>query len=80
MTLHKESIPHWRELYEAAILEVDLAKLPDRVEKARNSIQTTIVELSSQGKNEDSKRLLDALSVLDDLLKMYKTRRYNGEH
>ena len=64
--------PRWRKLYEYAVLELDIAKIPQRLEAARNAIQNAIVELSSQGKNEDCKQLLDALNTLDDLLRMYQ--------
>jgi hypothetical protein len=72
-------LPHWRKLYEDAILELDIAKIPRRIEDARKAIQSAIVELSSHGKNEDCKQLLDALTVMDDLLKMYKQRTPSRE-
>lgn len=68
--------PGWRKFYEAALLEVDLAKIPDRVEQARKAIQDALTECSSQGKNEDCRRLLDCLTVLNDVLKMYETAEH----
>ena len=66
------AIPHWRKLYENAILEGEITKIPERVEEAKKAIQSTVVELSSQGKNDDCRRLLDCLHVLDGLLKMHE--------
>ena len=68
------SVPHWRQLYEDAVLELDLAYIPKRVEDAMKAIQDALVELSAQGKAEDCCQLFDALTVLDDLTKMYKHR------
>jgi hypothetical protein len=62
--------PHWQKLYEAAILEVDLAKLPDRIEKAKNAILTRVLELRCDEENSEMNRLNDALNMLDDLLRM----------
>jgi hypothetical protein len=59
-------------LYEDAVLELDLAKIPKRVENARKGIQDALVELSGQGKTENCRELFDALTILDDLIKMYK--------
>ena len=64
-------IPHWRELYEEAVLEVETAKIPDRVKEAKEAIQTGIHELSSGGHYEECRPLFDAPHVLDDLLRMY---------
>ena len=68
------AVPHWKKLYEDAILEVDLPKIPERVDEARKAIQTALVELITQGNSEDCKRLVNCLNVLD-LLKMYGTQR-----
>jgi hypothetical protein len=73
-------IPHWRELYEEAVLEVDTAKIPDRVKDAKEGIQAGIHELSSAGDYEECRPLFDALNVLDDLLRMYTKKPNSAEH
>jgi hypothetical protein len=74
------SVPHWRQLYEEAILEVDTAKIPDRVKEAKEAIQAGIHELSSAGLYEECRPLFDALNVLDDLLRMYTKKPNSAEH
>jgi hypothetical protein len=73
-------IPHWRELYEEAVLEVDTAKIPDRVKDAKEGIQAGIHELSSAGDYEECRPLFDALNVLDDLLRMCTKKPNSAEH
>jgi hypothetical protein len=41
--------PHWRCLYEAAVLELNEAKLPDRIEEAEKAIHARPGELTSSG-------------------------------
>jgi hypothetical protein len=79
----RPSDPHWRELYEAAILEIDLKKLPHRIEVAKKAIQDRITELASSGQNGQYEQLMDALNVLDDLLKMSnegRSEQHISEH
>jgi hypothetical protein len=63
--------PEWKNLYEAAMLELDRAVLPSRVKAARTAIQCRIVELRTSQPTEDDPRLDDALKMLDALEKMY---------
>ena len=65
---------NWHKLYEAAILELDLAKLSSRIEKAKKAIYTRIVELASSDQKSEWQPLMDARNVLDDLLRMQKAR------
>jgi hypothetical protein len=51
-------VPHWRELYEDAVLELDLAKIPKRIEDARKAIQEALVEFSVQGKTENCRGIV----------------------
>lgn len=60
----------WRRLYEAAVLEVDLKILPRRVRVAKKAIHSHIVKLHKVDEAGDIWALMDALNVLDDLLKM----------
>jgi hypothetical protein len=60
----------WRRLYEAAVLEVDLKILPRRVRIAKKAIHSQIVKLHKVDEAGDIWALMDALNVLDDLLRM----------
>jgi hypothetical protein len=74
---------HWRNLYEAAVLEIDALKLPDRIEEAKKAIQARLVELTPSDQNSEWEPLMDALNILDDLIKMQKARQPEppkGEH
>jgi hypothetical protein len=69
------SQPHelrWRRLYEAAVLEVDQQVLPRRVRVAKKAIHWHIVKLHKVDEAADVWALMDALNVLDDLMKMYQ--------
>lgn len=61
----------WKKLYAAAVLELDRAALPSRVQAARAAIHSRIVELKRSPGSEDESRLEDALKILDRLSKMY---------
>jgi hypothetical protein len=63
--------PEWKTLYEAAVLELDRAALPGRVQAAKTAIHSRIVELRTSPGSEDESRLEDALKILDWLSKMY---------
>jgi hypothetical protein len=65
--------PSWRQLYEAAMLELNLDVLELKVDEARQAIHTRIMELNSADVNE-STELIDSLHMLDGLLKMYRDR------
>jgi hypothetical protein len=49
---------HWRKLYEAAVLELDTAKLPDRIEEAKKEIETRLAELTSSAQNSEWEPLI----------------------
>jgi hypothetical protein len=55
-------------LYEAAIFEVDQEILPRRVPVAKKAIHSQIAQHGSSGGTSGA--LMDALKVLDDLLRM----------
>jgi len=66
------STPHWRTLYEAAILEIDSTKLRSRVEDAKQAIRARMGELALSDQVGEWEKLNDALNVLEDLLRMNK--------
>jgi hypothetical protein len=63
----------WRRLYEAALLEVDQELLPRRVRVAKMAIHSRISKLHKMDDAGGVWALMDALHVLDDLLKMNET-------
>jgi hypothetical protein len=60
----------WRRLYEAAVVEVDQEILPRRVRAAQKAIHLQIVKLHKVDEAGDVWALMDALNVLNDLLRM----------
>jgi hypothetical protein len=60
----------WRRLYEAAVLEVDQEILPRRVRVAKRAIHLQIVKSHKMDEAGNMWALMDALNVLDDLVKM----------
>jgi hypothetical protein len=62
----------WRRLYKSALLEVDQELLPRRIRIAKIAIHSEIVKLHKADDAGGVWVLMDALNVLDDLLKMNK--------
>ena len=60
--------PTWHELYNAAILEFDLTKLPERVEAACHAIHQYRVQKRQTLSAAESKELDDALRLLFTLM------------
>ncbi|PYV52876.1 MAG: hypothetical protein DMG97_37150 [Acidobacteria bacterium] len=60
--------PTWREWYNAALVEFDLAKLPERVEVACQAIHQHRIQKGHTLTAEDRKELDDALRVLFTLM------------
>jgi hypothetical protein len=71
MSNSRARLPEWQKLYEAAVLEMDLAVLPSRVQAAKAAIRSRIVELRTSQSVEEDSRLNDALRILDGLMRMY---------
>jgi hypothetical protein len=59
--------PHWKRLYEAAILELDPAKLLQRIAVARGAILDQIEDGSSKPSDGQQRALRDALHMLSNL-------------
>jgi hypothetical protein len=55
--------PHWRVLYEAAVLEIDAEKLPQRIAQAQSAIMDRVEDLNHSCDGSESKALIDALNV-----------------
>jgi len=58
----------WVEAYELAVLELDLAKLPSRIEAAKSVIESRVAELSGQtdlpARLPEMESIIRALQVL----------------
>jgi hypothetical protein len=57
-------------MFEAALFETDLQSLPRRIHLARKAIKARVEKLVCTGENSETDALMEALNVLDDLLRM----------
>jgi hypothetical protein len=64
---------NWVELYRAALIETDRAKLRDRIEAARKVLHERVGELAQNGNGsaEEHQAIDDALRALHSLLELY---------
>ena len=62
----------WRRLYNSALLELDQELLPRRIRIAKIAIHSEIAKLHKADDAGGVWVLMDALNVLDDLLRMNK--------
>jgi hypothetical protein len=69
------SILHWHTLFEAALFETDPKALPQRIDLARKAIKARVEKLLCTGENSETDALIEAVNVLDDLVKMDLARR-----
>ena len=60
----------WKKLYEAAVLECDLDKLPDSIKIAQAAVAERMECLDGSVSESERLALLDAHNVLCDLCKM----------
>jgi hypothetical protein len=67
--------PDWKRLFEAAMLELDLARVPKKIEDARAAISQRAPELQTQEICEEQLPLMDALNALNDLARMLERGR-----
>jgi hypothetical protein len=65
--------PNWVELYRAALIETDQAKLRDRIESAQKVLHQRAHELTGNGNGsaEEIRAIEDALRALRSLLELY---------
>ncbi len=61
------NVPRWRVLYEAAVLELDRGKLPQRIQEAQAAITSCLQDLEDGAAACDKESLMNALLVLRDL-------------
>ena len=62
----------WRELYKAAVLEIDLSKMQSRIDAAVAAVQRRMneVAISESGRLAEAQEMSDALQILRSLRKM----------
>ena len=74
-------LPDWKELYELAVMELDTAKLPQRITDARNAILDRAEEtFAKRGNYHECQELTDALSGLRVMQREYERREWeNGQ-
>jgi hypothetical protein len=65
----------WKQLYAAAVLELDDAKLPDRIAKARTAIRDRATDSLANSSEEERRALSDALRILHVLEEMSTKER-----
>jgi predicted transposase YdaD len=69
------SATEWKRLYQAALLEVDLTSLPQRIEEAKAAIARRVADLEGQDALEER---LAMLETLNDLAKMNGRAHQDG--
>jgi hypothetical protein len=60
----------WKRLFEAAMLELDLASVPKKIEEAKVAISRRASELQAHEVSEEQFAMQDALNALNDLARM----------
>ncbi len=68
------STPDWKDLYQLAVIELDPAKLTNRITDARNAILDRIQETISLAHYQERQELTDALNGLRVLRQEYEHR------
>lgn len=69
-----QSEPSWKQLYEAALLELEPNLLPQRIADAQKAIERAWALLRADGNNNPEKEALaGAQVILDDLKRIYRT-------
>jgi hypothetical protein len=74
MTLTGSKKARWKNLYQAAMLELDTGVLPARIEAAKAAIHNRMAEMEGSQAATEASQLQDALNMLDVLLRMYRTK------
>jgi hypothetical protein len=62
--------PHWRTLYEAAVLELNPEKILGRIAEAQGAVMNRMEDLNRSSDGSEGEALINALNVLRDLCKM----------
>jgi cell division protein ZapA (FtsZ GTPase activity inhibitor) len=62
--------PDWKRLFNSAMLELDLASVPKKIEEAKAAISRRASKLQTQEVSEEQLAMMDALNALNDLARM----------
>ena len=68
----RSQVADWKSLFEAALVEMNSTVLLDRIGAAREAIHSRMKQLETAKLSDETMKLLDALTTLDDLLRMHK--------
>jgi hypothetical protein len=71
--------PDWKRLFEAAMLELDLASVPKKIEQAKAAIALRASEVQMHEVPEEQLALQDALNALNDLARMLEREEQERE-
>jgi hypothetical protein len=65
----------WKRLFEAAMLDLDPATVPKKIEEAKAAISRSASELQTHEASEEQLAMQDALNALNDLARMLEHER-----
>ena len=65
--LPEPELSEWEQLYQLALLEMDLRRLPQRIFDAKIAIVRNLAKLQTRDAVEERAALVDALNALRDL-------------
>jgi hypothetical protein len=70
----------WRQLYEAAMLEIDREKLLKRIAEAQKAIEERVLSLARKGLGSEAEKdaLVDAHVAMDELKRIHQAGRRNS--
>ena len=68
----EDSLSHWKELYIAAILEIDSEQIHSRIHAAKMAICDRVEELNGRGSAAERMALNRALKALSELQEVYR--------
>jgi hypothetical protein len=71
--------PDWKSLFEAAMLELDLASVPKKIEEAKAAISRRLSALQTQEVPDEQLAMMDALNALNDLARMLERESQDRE-
>ncbi len=72
--------PSWRKLFQAALIEFDPQKLPNRIREARDAIMDRVDKLlDDPDRQPEHDEILHALNTLDELAATGRRKRTDTE-
>ena len=76
----KQEAESWRQLYEAAMLELDPEKLPERIAEAQKAIEKRVLFLARERASSKAEKdaLVDAHVAMDELKRIHQAGSRNS--